>query len=322
MKLYRAASFSLLFSILMFPAAAEEITQTKIPEKEVVKMREKIYSWGYVLDKVPTAAPFIFGKTRCSLETATKYLGAGKTFYMNSMFNPDYIRKYFPETEQDCFDNCIDNRLSDAHMKLLADIPEVYCTLEHGGREKSARKIAELSLKYKNIKGINLDDFNNGGPDTAMTPEELKQLRTLIRSINPELKIAIVTYSHFPVDQQIAPFAEYVDIVSRWCWVASQDYWDNYEKDIKAVRKALGPNKKIIQGIYIHDFGSNMKCQYPVPLEVFKKSIRTICRASYDGLIDGFIIPQAGWFSAETHYEHISWMKNYLTWFEETTTSR
>ncbi len=285
-------------------------------------MKEKIWSWGYVLDKAPTAAPFVFGKTRCSLETASRYLGAGKTFYMNSMFSADFMRKHFPDTEDECIANCIGNRLSDSHMKLLSDIPEIYCTLEHGRREASGRRIAELSLKYGNIKGVNFDDFNNGAPETDIKPEELREFRAMIRSINPELKIAIVTYSHLPLEKQIVPFADSVDIVSRWRWTASQDYWDDYEKDIKAVREALGPSGQIIQGIYLHDFGSGMKSRYPVPLEVFQKSVRTICHAAYDGLIDGFIIPQSGWFSSDAHFEHVTWMKRYLDWFEDTATRR
>ena len=285
-------------------------------------MKEKLWSWGYVLDKAPTAAPFVFGKTRCSLETASRYLGAGKTFYMNSMFSADFMRKHFPDTEDECIANCIGNRLSDSHMKLLSDIPEIYCALEHGRREASGRRIAELSLKYGNIKGVNFDDFNNGAPETDIKPEELREFRTMIRSINPELKIAIVTYSHLPLEKQIVPFADSVDIVSRWRWTASQDYWDDYEKDIKAVREALGPSGQIIQGIYLHDFGSGMKSRYPVPLEVFQKSVRTICHAAYDGLIDGFIIPQSGWFSSDAHFEHVTWMKRYLDWFEDTATRR
>ena len=285
-------------------------------------MREKICSWGYVLDKAPTAAPFVFGKTRCSLETASRYLGAGKTFYMNSMFSADFMRKHFPDTEDECIANCIENRLSDSHMELLSDIPEIYCALEHGRREASGRRIAELSLKYGNIKGVNFDDFNNGPPEIHINPEELREFRAMIRSINPELKIAIVTYSHLPLEKQIVPFADSVDIVSRWRWTASQDYWDDYEKDIKAVREALGPSGQIIQGIYLHDFGSGMKSRYPVPLEVFQKSVRTVCHAAYDGLIDGFIIPQSGWFSSDAHFEHVTWMKRYLDWFEDTATRR
>ena len=285
-------------------------------------MKEKIWSWGYVLDKAPTAAPFVFGKTRCSLETASRYLGAGKTFYMNSMFSADFMRKHFPDTEDECIANCIGNRLSDSHMKLLSDIPEIYCALEHGRRDASGKRIAELSLKYGNIKGVNFDDFNNGAPETDIKPEELREFRAMIRSINPELKIAIVTYSHLPLEKQIVPFADSVDIVSRWRWTASQDYWDDYEKDIKAVREALGPSGQIIQGIYLHDFGSGMKSRYPVPLEVFQKSVRTVCHAAYDGLIDGFIIPQSGWFSSDAHFEHVTWMKRYLDWFEDTATRR
>ena len=285
-------------------------------------MKEKIWSWGYVLDKAPTAAPFVFGKTRCSLETASRYLGAGKTFYMNSMFSADFMRKHFPDTEDECIANCIGNRLSDSHMELLSDIPEIYCALEHGRREASGRRIAELSLKYGNIKGVNFDDFNNGPPEIHINPEELREFRAMIRSINPELKIAIVTYSHLPLEKQIVPFADSVDIVSRWRWTASQDYWDDYEKDIKAVREALGPSGQIIQGIYLHDFGSGMKSRYPVPLEVFQKSVRTVCHAAYDGLIDGFIIPQSGWFSSDAHFEHVTWMKRYLDWFEDTATRR
>ena len=285
-------------------------------------MKEKIWSWGYVLDKAPTAAPFVFGKTRCSLETASRYLGAGKTFYMNSMFSADFMRKHFPDTEDECIANCIGNRLSDSHMKLLSDIPEIYCALEHGRRDASGKRIAELSLKYGNIKGVNFDDFNNGAPETDIRPEELREFRAMIRSINPELKIAIVTYSHLPLEKQIVPFADSVDIVSRWRWTASQDYWDDYEKDIKAVREALGPSGQIIQGIYLHDFGSGMKSRYPVPLEVFQKSVRTVCHAAYDGLIGGFIIPQSGWFSSDAHFEHVTWMKRYLDWFEDTATRR
>ena len=159
----------------------------------------------------------------------------------------------------------------------------------------------------------------------ALTAEETDYVIPVLKeilAINPELKIAIVTYSHLPLEKQIVPFADSVDIVSRWRWTASQDYWDDYEKDIKAVREALGPSGQIIQGIYLHDFGSGMKSRYPVPLEVFQKSVRTICHAAYDGLIDGFIIPQSGWFSSDAHFEHVTWMKRYLDWFEDTATRR
>ena len=58
-------------------------------------LKDRIWSWGYVLNFVPGAAPFTFGKSRCSLETQAKYLGAERCFYMNSMFSREYVEKSF-----------------------------------------------------------------------------------------------------------------------------------------------------------------------------------------------------------------------------------
>lgn len=287
------------------------------------QLKDKVFTWGYVLEKTPTYAPFVFGKTRCSLETAAEYLGVRKAFYNNSMFNVAYLQKHFPKWDQECIDNCIAGRLSDTQLDLLHGIEEVFCTLEHGNYLASAIQIAERSLKYPNIKGIQIDDFNQS-PDSEnyVPPAALKKIREEIQSINPALQIAVVTYSHLPVDFQLAPVVEDIDIVSRWCWVPSQDYWDQHADDIKKVRDVIGNNKKLIQGLYIHDFGTSMSCQYPVPIEIFRKSIITVCENTCNGLLDGFIIPQVGWFSVASHYEHISWMKQYLDWCNGTATFR
>ncbi|MDD5727873.1 MAG: hypothetical protein PHV59_04830, partial [Victivallales bacterium] len=138
------------------------------------------------------------------------------------MFNEAHIRKYFNASDE-CVINCINNRLSDAHMRLMAGVDELFCTLEHENTFESAVRIAELSLKYKNIKGVNLDDFNNGATFTAFEPAMLKELRDVVRNINPALKIAAVTYKHNNWQERVSPFIEYIDIFSRWCWVASED---------------------------------------------------------------------------------------------------
>ncbi len=284
-------------------------------------LKSKIFSWGYVLDKTPTSAPFVFGKTRCSLETAAAYLGVHKAFYNNSMFSVEHVRKHFPKWDQECLDNCIAGRMSDDQLKRLAGMDEVFCTLEHDNYFDSALQIAKRSLQFPNIKGIQIDDFNQSlNSPNYVTPTALHEIRQAIRAVNPILQIAVVTYSRHPVELQIIPFVEDVDIVSRWCWIPSQDYWDQHTDDIKKVRDVIGSDKKLIQGLYIHDFGTSMFCQYPVPFEIFRKSVITTCENTCNGLLDGFIIPQAGWFSAESHYEHVSWMKQYIDWCDATAT--
>lgn len=280
-------------------------------------LKDRIWTWGYVLDKVPSAAPFTFGKTRCSLETATSYLDVRQTFYMNTMFSAEYIQKYFSAWEPEIIENCCKNRLSDAHMTRLKNMNRIFCTLEHENWLNSAIQIAKKSLTCKNIYGIHFDDFSpvKGG-------EQLEKIHDSIKEINPDLKIAIVTYSHQSPDEY-KDAIKYVDVVSRWRWIPSADYWEHHKDDIRKLRDITGPDKTILQGIYIHDFGSGMpitECRNTVPLELFKLSVETICEHTWDGTLDGIIIPQAAWFSFQSHRAHTSWLKEYIDWFDETTT--
>lgn len=282
-------------------------------------LKERIFTWGYVLDKVPTAAPFTFGKTRCSLETQSAYLGADKTFYMNTMFNEEYIQNAFSDPwDPEIIENCVKNRLSPAHMERISTMKEVFCTAEHLNYMESALNIARASLVYKNIKGVHFDDFSptQGG-------EMLAEIHDRVKEINPDLQIAVVTYTH--QDEKVFGTAvKYADVFSRWRWVPSLDYWDHYADDIAKLRDIVGEDKKIIQGIYIHDFGSGnlpvTRCRHCVPLDIFKKSVETICEHVWEGTIDGIIIPQAAWFSFPSHREHVTWLKEYIDWFDATTT--
>lgn len=282
-------------------------------------LKNRIWSWGYILDKVPGPAPFTFEKTRCSLETQSAYLGAERTFYMNSMFSREHIEKTFPEWDPEIIDNCIDNRLSDMHLNRLKNMKEIFCTLEHDNYLESALRIAKLSLKYKNITGINFDDFCAARGAKKALPE----IHDKIKEINPELKIAIVTYSFW--DQaEYKDTAQYVDQYSRWCWVPSEDYWRQHKDDIARLRDITGPDKKILQGIYLHDFGSSgfpiSQCLSKVPFEIFKLSVETICENTWNGTLDGIILPQAAYFGCLSHKPLVSFLKEHIEWFDGTLT--
>ena len=89
-------------------------------------LKDRIWAWGYVLDKVPSAAPFTFEKSRCSLETQAAYIGAKKAFYNNSMFSREHIEKNFASWDREILENCIDNRLTPFQMDRLKNIDEVF----------------------------------------------------------------------------------------------------------------------------------------------------------------------------------------------------
>ena len=205
-----------------------------------VDLCDAVYAWGYVLDRTPTACPFVTGETDWSLERAAEFLNAKKTIYMNSMFNRGYVAKHFRSWDESCFTNVIDGRLSEAQIAKVAKSREIWCALEHDARESSADRIAKLSLKHPNVVGINLDDFNNGTPATAMTPLELKALRERVHAVNPKLKIMVVSYAHPPMRCDLTPFRGLIDVVSRWCWKPTPEYWDNYFADIETLRAEVG----------------------------------------------------------------------------------
>ena len=282
-------------------------------------LKDRIWSWGYVLNKVPGAAPFTFGKSRCSLETQADYLGAERCFYMNSMFNAAYIEKHFNSWVPEVVSNCIENSLSDNHFQRLEKMKQIFCTLEHDNYLESAIRIARASLVHKNICGIHLDDYS-----TSKGGSMIKEIKERIMEINPSLRIAAVTYYKWDWEQNYASGVPYIDVFSRWCWVPSFDYWQLHEEDIRKLRDLVGEGKQIFQGIYIHDFGSSgrpiCECLNCVPIDVFMKSVETICEHTCNGILDGIILPQAAYFSFPSHREHVKFLKEYVDWADATMT--
>jgi len=322
-KTMRFSEFSLVVSLgLAFVACADNggscdvfCRAKAVPERLGHDISDRIYVWGYVLDKTPSACPFVFGKTDVSLERAVAMFGSGKAMYMNSMFDRDYILKWFPKWDRECFANCIDTKLSDRHWELLKDVPEVWCALQHGDKLGSAKRIAELSLRRRNIRGINIDDFKDGNPANDMTPEELMALRRTVRAVNPELQVAVVTYEAEPGEDRafdLTPYRDAVDLVSRWKWKVDGSHWDDYESSVRRVRAQVGPRVKVVQGLYLHDFGAGMESRSPLPIDYFKRTVRKACACVVDGTLDGIILPQVGWYSSPAHQEHVRWLKAYL----------
>ena len=273
------------------------------------ELADKIAVWGYVLDKTPTACPFVFGKTEYSLERAAAEFGFSKAVYMNSCFNQEYLDKNFEYWDRECFENCVDNRLKDVQLEKLRGLDEVWCATTHGKKLESSIAIAKLSLKYPNIVGVNFDDFNGDNSELGMPVEKMRELKAAMRAINPKLKISVVSYVKDANDTNydLTPFRGVIDHVSRWKWLTETNYWHNLRADIAELRRQVGPKAKIVHGLYIHNFAKGMKCTEALPLEYFKLSASAALDAVADGTLDGIILPQVAWYSMPTHREHFDW---------------
>ena len=289
-----------------------------------VNWKDKVIFWGYVLDKTPSACPFMHGKTDFSLERVTREFGAKKAMYMNSMFNREYVLKSFPYWDRECFENCIDNRMADVQLDKLRDVPEVWCATMHGNKLESAVKIATASLKHPNIVGVNFDDFG-----AASAAEEslarFRAIKTAMYAINPRLKVAVVSYAKDAngTNVDLTPYRGEIDLVSRWKWVTDTNYWRHLRADIAELRRQVGPRAKIVQGLYFHDFSRSIeKGTEPLPLDYLKLSVNAALDAVADGTLDGVILPQVAWYSAPSHREHYEWLRERISRLGESQLAR
>ena len=268
--------------------------------------REKFWVWGYILDKVPGTVPFVNESTCCSLETGVRYMGCEGAFWMNGLHSLE--------------------ALCDEQLERLKGIPNIICGLTHietngpdlGGWKllyrEAAERISELSLKYPAIKGALIDDFRaDAGPSFNITPEYVHEVSVALKAENPALKLYVVQY-HTTQDsvKDLQPFKNDIDGISIWNWIPTEYFWKAlYGSEIRHLREAY-PDKEIIQGQFIHDFGGKSG---PMPMNFVEMQSACIAGQLNSGTIDGWCLLQSGFFSHPNHRQQLEYMRNFWNWY-------
>ena len=268
------------------------------------------WTWGYVLDKVPGNVNFVSGVTSCSLETGAKYLGSDSVFWMNPLHTQEAITEW--------------------QIERLQDFPQVVAGLTHvetngpglGGWRveyyESAMKIARLSLKYKNLQGVIIDDFRSPtGPSRYMTDEELRAIYLDMKAINPAMRLYLVYYHITQHPDSLISCREYFDGLTAWCWHSTDYFWNAlYEEEIRMLRENY-PDKELIQGQFIHAYGDG---NIPLPMDQLTNQCKKIASQLDRGNFDGWCALQSGWFCREDHREQVEYVRNYWNWYRSTRT--
>lgn len=258
--------------------------------------------WGYVLDTIPGKCPYV-GTSSCSLETAADYFGAANVVFMNPTHDLD--------------------ALNDQLFAPIADRGEVLVGLTHGRYAEAAKKVSEFSLTHPNVTGAVIDDYRDPyGPSAHITAEETKEIRDALRSANPALKLWVVYYSRYDLDD-LLPMAPYIDGINYWCWVSTEHYWRyQYPLDLLKMGNLKALNKPVLQGLFLHDYGDSGNAQ---PMELLKLQTEKITRSigtSSTCDVKGMVILQNGWLDKPDHREQTVWLHDYLDWFHRTGTVR
>ncbi len=236
------------------------------------KLRDVAWVWeGAGLD--PGVKPSIYG-----LGQGATYLGIDR---VNFLFHPN----------------------DDHALKLLGHVKELTCDItkwapywdEHdtlkwncpGAPLKSieeAHKVSALTKQYPNITGAFFDDMLGRKKADKWKIEQYGELYKAVKSVNPDLKLWSVVYTHELKEtefwQQAAPC---IDIVNLWIWNSSDI--DMQEQYIQECRERF-PDKPIVMGCYLRDYSKRTA----VPMGQIKKQLDGVYRGISKGSLQGFSI--------------------------------
>ena len=144
-----------------------------------------------------------------------------------------------------------------AGMKKLLAMVTTTCRAPGQQPESNAEcaeKLSRLSLKYPNIKGGMMDDMT--AQLQEITPEKVAQIAEVNRHLkmhNPDLELFGVVYCHELGKKDYSQIHPLLDGVNLWFW--QQEELLEVEEYVDLCRKNF-PGKKILMGLFLHDYGT------------------------------------------------------------------
>ena len=213
-------------------------------------VRDRLWMWGHggvAFDKprhtfgIPESVPI-------EMNEACRYMGIPNVCVCRYQGLPK---------EEDCA----------AYLKTFKDIKRIAFSIVDGApgvwRDKYALA-KRLRHDNPNLCTVWLDDFFT--PQKLSRPDDLRAFR---RQLDADgLRLASVLYpDQEGVKAEFKPMLDLCDQVSVWFWYAKNI--PGMKKDIRRVRDLVGPEKAILMGIYMWDFGGNK----PVPDDLMRTQL-------------------------------------------------
>lgn len=130
-----------------------------------------------------------------------------------------------------------------------------------------------------------MDDMTSGS--TTITREKVEQIASIstnLKKHNPALELFGVVYQHELAEKDFSEILPYLDGVNLWFW--SQEKLLELEKSVDHCRYHF-PGKKILLGLFLHDYGTADAGALPELLLYQLKGARAMLGS---GKIDGLVI--------------------------------
>lgn len=150
-----------------------------------------------------------------------------------------------------------------------------------------AEKLSRFSLKYQNIVGGMMDDMTASTPEGALPPEKVEHVRTVSQALkkhNPALELFGTVYCHELGKKDFTAIQPYLDGIALWYWY--QEELLSLAENVELARQNF-PGKKIIMGLFLHDYGTADAGAMP---ELLLHQLRGARLLLSQGKIDGLVV--------------------------------
>ena len=119
--------------------------------------------------------------------------------------------------------------------------------------ESNAEELSRLSLEFPNIVGAMCDDVSVHFRNVVL-PEAFAARSRALKKHNAKLKMYGVVYAQELGRKDFSPILPYLDVVNLWFWNMEEIL--DYDRYLESCR-ATFPGKPILQGIFLHDYGTS-----------------------------------------------------------------
>jgi len=138
--------------------------------------------------------------------------------------------------------------------------------------------LARLSLRFPNLRGVNIDDYVSGISKNTFTPAYTCDIYRAKQAINPKLQFAPTIYD---LDRSLAEkYGPCID--GAWLWFTNLDTAAGLQSWLENTRLAVGGRFPIYSGVYASQ--SSWHPAAPKPA-VLQRSVETACHYAEGAII-------------------------------------
>ncbi len=147
---------------------------------------------------------------------------------------------------------------------------------------KTIERVRALAQRYRNIRGVLLDDMSTQQVQRGLRPEHVRRVRRLVSTDGSGLKTWGVLYTMSMDRPDIGAFVRELDGIYLCEWHAKK--LPQLEANVARCEKEY-PGKPIVLGLYLYDYGDGRR----MPMEMLELQCRTALKLAHQCRIAGVV---------------------------------